>query len=221
MFIETDYTWLKDEELLLRFRLGDGVARNELSLRYFRSRHFHLLRACPEYADLLDDWTYNEVFFRSYLMAEGTYRIGEWRFIAYFQFILHREAGREAKKILQERENIPCFSLDAIDPDTNDSYLHELIPDNQPLNDPKAFCAYADALSKLGKLPRHLKPADIEVVRRLSEGYSIQEVSEQMDLRPSNTRMMAYRFRKWAKTVLKSLNEASEGERLLLKFQTS
>ena len=221
MFIQTDYTELKDEELLLKFRLGDAVARNELSVRYFRSRRFHLTRACPEFADLLDDWTYNEVFFRSYLLAESTFRLGEWRFIAYFQFILHREASREAKRILTERENLPCFSLDAVDPETNDSYLHELIPDNRPLNDPKAFCAYADALAKLGKLPKHLKSDDIEVVRRLAEGYSVEEVSELMDIRPSNTRMMAYRFRKWAKGVIKSLGEVSEAERLLRKLQTS
>ena len=36
----------------------------------------------------------------------------------------------------------------------------------------------------------------------LSDGYSLEEAASFLGLVPSNARMMAYRFRKWAKKVI-------------------
>lgn len=199
---DTAYSPLSDEELLLRYRSADLLARDELSVRYFRSRRFHLSKAAPSLVGVLGDWTFNEVFFNAYLAAESSFRFGEGRFISFFQVILGHEVAKEADKVIKESSSRQWVYFDKPDPEDGHYYLHDIIPDGSSLNDPKAFAIYAETLLELGKLPKGIKPEAVVVSTMLSDGYSLEEAASFLGLVPSNARMMAYRFRKWAKKVI-------------------
>ncbi len=61
-----NYENCSDESLLLMYRLGIVLARDVLTVRYFKNRKKYLYSIVPNLTDVLDDWTYNEVFFHSY-----------------------------------------------------------------------------------------------------------------------------------------------------------
>ena len=49
----------------------------------------------------------------------------------------------------------------------------------------------------------------------LFDGYSLSEASERFGIKPANAKMMAYRFRKWARKTMESLNAEPPTLRLL------
>lgn len=212
---ENCYGDCRDEELLLLFRMGDPKARDELSVRFFRYRKSHLRRACPEYYDVLDDITFNEVFFRAYLSAERSFQLGNGRFFAFLELILGREVRREVRKVFAARAEMPITSLDATREGEHGYFLHDIIPSGETMSDPKAFLCFAETLSELGKLPKGMKKESVSIVRMLFDGYSLSEASERFGIKPANAKMMAYRFRKWARKTMESLNAEPPTLRLL------
>lgn len=212
---ENSYGDCRDEELLLLFRMGDRKARDELSVRYFRYRKSHLRRACPEYYDVLDDIAFNEVFFRCYLSAERSFQLGNGRFFAFFELILGREVRREARKVFVSRAEMAITSLDATRDGEQGYFLHDIIPSGETMSDPKAFLCFAETLSELGKLPKGMKKESVSIVRMLFDGYSLSEASKRLGIKQSNAKMMAYRFRKWAKKTMESLYGEPKSLRLL------
>lgn len=212
---ENSYGDCRDEELLLLFRMGDPKARDELSVRYFRYRKSHLRRACPEYYDVLDDIAFNEVFFRCYLSAERSFQLGNGRFFAFFELILGREVRREARKVFASRAEMAITSLDATRDGEQGYFLHDIIPNGETMSDPRAFLSFAEALSELGKLPKGMKKESVGIVRMLFDGYSLSEASKRLGIKQSNAKMMAYRFRKWAKKTMESLYGEPKSLRLL------
>lgn len=212
---ENSYGNCRDEELLLLFRMGDPKARDELSVRYFRYRKSHLRRACPEYSDVLDDIAFNEVFFRAYLSAERSFQLGNGRFFAFLELILGREVRREARKVFAARAEMPITSLDATKDGEQGYFLHDIIPNGETMSDPRAFLSFAEALGELGKLPKGMKKESVDIVRMLFDGYSLSEASERFGIKPANAKMMAYRFRKWARKTMESLNADPPTLRLL------
>ena len=212
---ENSYGDCRDEELLLLFRMGDPKARDELSVRYFRYRKSHLRRACPEYYDVLDDIAFNEVFFRCYLSAERSFQLGNGRFFAFFELILGREVRREARKVFTSRAEMASTSLDVTRDGEHGYFLHDIIPSGETMSDPKAFLCFAETLSELGKLPKGMKKESVSIVRMLFDGYSLSEASKRLGIKQSNAKMMAYRFRKWAKKTMESLYGEPKSLRLL------
>lgn len=198
-----DYTILNDESLLLLFRNGIVAARDVLTVRYFKDRKKHLKTVCPLYYDVLDDWDYNEIFFRCYLQAETTFAFGKGKFSSYFKIILSREVMKEVTKKLNEKRLLPTISFDSnIGEEGSLCTLHDIVSSNCEDDDPKVFFSYCDTLTNLNKLPKGVNKIGIEIAKDLYAGFSLEEAAKRKSISKSAAKMYVYRFRKWAKTII-------------------
>lgn len=197
-----NYEKCSDESLLLMYRFGISIARDVLTIRYFKDRKKHLRIVSPEFYDVLDDWTYNEVFFHSYLQAEGSFSLGKGRFFGYFRLILSREVMKAVGKELNEKRLLPTSSLDSYVDKNETCVLSDVISTSNNEDDPKVFLSYCETLDSLNKLPKKINRLGLNTAKDLVAGFSLVESAKKNMASISSAKMALYRFRKWARGVL-------------------
>ena len=197
-----NYENCSDESLLLMYRLGIVLARDVLTVRYFKNRKKYLYSVVPNLTDVLDDWTYNEVFFHSYLQAENSFELGNGRFYAYFKLILSREIMKAIGKQLNEKRLLPMTSLDSVIDENERCTLCDIVPSSSDDSDPKVFFSYCDTLDSLNKLPKKINKLGLNTAKDLVAGYSLEESAKRNKSSKNSAKMALYRFRKWAREII-------------------
>ncbi len=205
---------LSDEQLLLFSRMGEIRYRDEFVTRQFRYRHVHFSKACPDCFFLLDEWERNEVFFRSFLLAEGGYRFGKGKFSSFFRTILRNEVFKELRKKQEERERFQLLSLDQEREFGSETVcLHDIISGRDYRDDPAIFLEYADTLRRLGDLPKEIEPRVLDIASLVIQGHSISSACRSLGLNEKKVRFQYEKFRKWANEILlKAFGDSGGGK---------
>lgn len=192
-----------DEELLREYRKGDLSSRDTLAERYFRFRRQHARFASPDSYAYLDEWELNEAFFMAYLSAESNYVEGKASFSSYFRKVYRNEITKAVTAKMKENSHVYFLSLDQ---SGEDGLLSDIVADPTHLDDPKAFCDYADSLRQLNMLPKGINPKIIDVVSKLVEGYSFGEAAELAGMKRRTAEEHYRRYKKWAKQVIEEMS---------------
>lgn len=202
--VADSYEGTPDEELMLRLRMGDVLARDALVARFYAQRHPLSHAACPTITPQLNDWDINDAFFHAYLNAESSYQFGRVPFRAFLIKCLSSSLINLFKSIHSKSNNLVTNSLD--DPlnrcDDSDFTLNDVVAEEGTLDDPKAFMNYAETLKEFTKLPKGIDPITIDIVKLHLDGYSVREAAEKLGLPIKRASYLFSRYTKWAKSVL-------------------
>lgn len=196
---------LKDEELLLLARLGDYEAEQLLMERYFKARFLHGRRASAGNFNSLTPLDYNGVFFKAYLNAVNTFRFGRVTFHNYLHMILGREINHQLMSSRQpENYGLKVVRLDTLINESNsdETTFHDIVADEDPMNDPAAYVNYAESLAKLSKLPNNLDPRAIELAKLHREGMPITKAAKKLGVSLHQAKKMMDAFRKFVEDII-------------------
>ena len=199
-----NFAQISDEELLLFYRKGDECALKDLTERFFHMRFFCCRKAAPELMYRLDDWTINEVFFRSFLNAVNGYEFTRVKFLTYYTHVLRNEMIREVEHLDSQGQTV--LSLDEerlVYVNHNESYtLADVISSDDFKDDPAAFLSYAESLKSIDRLPKGISKESVEMASRIADGESIDSVAASFGVSRSNARYQVSKYRKWALNTL-------------------
>ncbi|MCR5490608.1 MAG: hypothetical protein K6F32_00570 [Bacilli bacterium] len=185
---------VSNEGLVALYRFGIQEARDTLSVRLFNIRYQLCREANEGFVQILDTWTLNEVFFRSYLFAEGAYQFGKGAFRSFLLLILTREIAKESSKVYKELTGASIFSLDE-DLDGGGTYHEIVYVPSANDNEAVAYANFADLVDTLAHLPDHLPKVCGPLVLCIAEGLLITESAQTVGISASYARKVIAAFR--------------------------
>lgn len=195
--VNTTFSLISDEALILLIRYDlEPMARDVLAIRYFKRRVFFARTLSEEATRIMDSWTLNEVFFRSYMRAESSFEFGKGSFRSLLTSIYKRELNKEFAKIISERIMFPTVSLDEELPDGGT--LHDLLSE-MPVyyNEGGSFVNFLDLVEALKGIKGYLSKYCVPMVLLLANGYRITELSKVLEISPSYIRKMLAQVKRY------------------------
>ena len=199
-----------DEELILAHRCGDPLALNYLLQRYIKSRHRHVWLVSPQSGANINDWDLNDATFRAFLQSVEAYEFIGVRFVTFYLRTFLHECCLASNQKLREQSNVSLDQL--IDDDGEQSVVHPLsdfVPTTSITDLPPEMVNYAEMIENLEEVPKQFPPKTNDIIRDLSDGYTVEETGQRHDMTPNQVRYILRRYRKWARTVLERIYQNS------------
>ena len=188
---------LTDEALILlnRFEV-DKMARDVLAVRYFKLKESMIHWTGCYFVRYLDNWTKNEVYFHSFLLAESEFEFGRGTFRALLSKILKREITREYLRTITERVLIPTVSLDEELP--AGGTLHDVLSGEAENKDTEQaeyvnIMDIRDAIKRAPHMSKHTK----RIVSLVLKGYSTSEAAHALGISASFARRCMVEIREF------------------------
>ncbi len=217
------YSSLSDEELLLEFRSGNEDALAHLMDRIFAMRKYSCLTASPTSVNILDEWEQNEMVHHSFYIAVRSYEFHQARFLTFYHAILKKSLSEAVTKKLATAPG-GIISMDQFVEYGEGGYvLHDCIPSESEIDDPRVFLNYAEVLMDGQKLPKGIDSNVVTLVELISQGYSIPSAARILGIEVHRARYMIRKYREWAMSTEKKVYsysevECQEKEKLLDEF---
>lgn len=203
--LSTTYARLSDEELLLRYRMGEFIALDVLLARKNATRHSLCHAASQKMKSFFDDIDINEIFFHAFNDAVLTYEFSKGSLNSFLirclGFVM---ANRIDKRFSKSSVKITDSFDDELNVRSDSSLvLSDVVSREGTLDDPKDYMNYRDSIMEVTNLPKKINPIAIDIMRYRLDGFTTLEAAEKMGI---TYKRAAYIFARYAKWVKKTLN---------------
>ncbi len=203
--LSTTYARLSDEELLLRYRMGEFIALDALLARKNATRHSLCHAASQKMKSFFDDIDINEIFFHAFNDAILTYEFSKGSLNSFLirclGFVM---ANRIDKRFSKSSVKVTDSFDDELNVRSDSSLvLSDVVSREGTLDDPKDYMNYKDSIMEVTNLPKKINPLAIDIMRYRLDGFTTLEAAEKMGI---TYKRAAYIFARYAKWVKKTLN---------------
>lgn len=212
--LSTTYAELSDEELLLRYRMGEPIALDVLVVRKHASRHSLCYAASPKMKSLFVDEDINGIFFHASNDAIMNYEFSKGTFNSYLIRCLGFAMANELdKRFAKSTIKITDSFDDELNVRSDSSLvLADVVSKEGTLDDPKDYMNYKDCIMEVTNLPRKISPIAIDIMRYRLEGYTTLEAAEMLGITYKRAAYIFSRYSKWVKKTLKLTPDSSDDD---------
>ncbi len=203
--LSTTYACLSDEELLLRYRMGELIALDVLLARKNAVRHSLCHAASQKMKSLFGDIDINEIFFHGFTDVISTYEFSKGSFNSFLIRCLGFVMANRIDKRFSKSSVYVTHSLDDELNVRSDSslVLSDVVSQEGTLDNPRDYMNYKDSIMEVTNLPKKISPFAIDIMRYRLEGYTTLEAAEKIGITYKRAAYIFARYAKWVKKVLK------------------
>ncbi len=201
---KTTYEDFSDEDLLLRYRMGDPVPLDVLLARKHAKRHTLCNVASPKMKPFFDDWDINEIFFHAFYDALSTFEFSKGSFNSYLiRCLVFVMANRVDKKLAKSNVMVTDSFDDALGVKSDSSLtLADVVSREGTLDDPRDYMNFQDSIMEVTNLPKGINPLAIEIMRYRLNGYTVLEAAQELNISHKRASYIFGRYAKWVRKLL-------------------
>lgn len=185
-----------DEELLRRYRGGDGSSLNELIRRYYLNRAYYYFSCLTPKWKKIGEGECNAVFFSTLLACADNYRFNETSFRTYFHHAIRNNLYRLEAEALPKESQTPLSLAEPVGEEG--STLEDFVSSNES-EDPRHYVNFIEKLDGLAEIPAHLSAFDLRVACLKLDDESLQSIADQLHCSIKKVRLSEERFLRLAK----------------------